>query len=268
MDYELNGKIAVIAGGTSGIGEAVAYAMAEQGVEVVVCGRNAISLKKVQAYAEEKGFDITAVKADVSKVSEIRKLAEETLEKYGTIDIWINNACAGGVGPFNTVTEDVFQSVIDTNFKSYWYGAVIASDIMKEQKKKGVIINTASFNAHMPSGGKALYSATKTAILSITRTFAVELAKFDIRVVSVSPGYTLTRITEGEAERDFDRLIEAIPIRRFATTDDMVGAFLFLASEAADYINGVDLRVDGGKFATQDPQWSWKERQDEYEISR
>lgn len=257
MNYELNDKIVVIAGGTTGIGEAVAYAMAEQGAKVVVCGRNAETIEKMNRKISNLGHDITVVKADVSKISEIKKLAETAVNTYGTIDVWINNACAGGIGPFNKLSEETFDEVINANFKSYWYGTAIASDIMKSQGKKGIIINTASFNAHMPSGGKALYSATKAAILNMTKVFAVELAKFEIRVVSISPGYTITRITKDEAEKNYDRLSLAIPSKRFATVDDMSAAYLFLASDVSNYINGVDIRVDGGKFATQDPQWSW-----------
>jgi Dehydrogenases with different specificities (related to short-chain alcohol dehydrogenases) len=257
MNYDLQDKVVAITGGTSGIGEALAYAMVEQGAKVVVCGRNVTKINEINALAVEKGYDLLAVRADVSKVAEIKALADAAVMKFDTIDVWVNNAGINIMSPFNKITEEQFQQVIDINFKSYWYGAAIASDIMKAQKKKGVIINTSSFNEHMPSAEKAIYCATKSAIGSITRVFAVELGKFDIRVVSVSPGYTLTPINQKEIGTDFDRLVAAIPVRRFASTDDMVAAYLFLASDASNYINGVDIRVDGAKFGTQNPQWSW-----------
>lgn len=257
MNYELQDKVVAITGGTSGIGEALAYALIEQGSKVVVCGRNLKKIDEINALAAEKNYDLLAVRADVSDVAEIQSLADATVEKFGTIDVWVNNAGINIMSPFNKLTEEQFQSVVDINFKSYWYGAAIASDVMKAQKKKGVIINTSSFNEHMPSAEKAIYCATKAAIGSITRVFAVELGRFDIRVVSISPGYTLTPINQKEIGTDFERLVSAIPVKRFATTDDMVAAYMFLASDASNYINGVDIRVDGAKFGTQNPLWSW-----------
>ena len=257
MNYDLKDKVIAITGGTSGIGEALARACVAQGAKAAVCGRNLSKIEALNQAAEKAGHPLTAVRADVSRVSEIRRFADEILRLYGTVDVWVNNAGINVMSPFNKLSEEDFQRVVDINFKSYWYGAAIASDIMKSQNKGGVIINTSSFNEHMPSAEKAVYCATKAAIGSITRVFAVELGKFDIRVVSVSPGYTLTPINEKEIGTDFDRLVAAIPVRRFATTDDMVAAYLFLASDASNYINGVDIRVDGAKFGTQNPQWSW-----------
>ena len=257
MNYDLKDKVVAITGGTSGIGEALSHAFVKQGAKVAVCGRNVAKIEEINRWAEAQGLPLLAVRADIAVVPEIRKFAEAAVKAYGTVDVWVNNAGINVMSPFNKLSEEDFQRVVDINFKSYWYGAAVASDIMKSQKKGGVIINTSSFNEHMPSAEKAIYCATKAAIGSITRVFAVELGKFNIRVVSVSPGYTLTPINEKEIGTDFDRLVAAIPVRRFATTDDMVAAYLFLASDAANYINGVDIRVDGAKFGAQNPQWSW-----------
>ena len=259
MKYDLDNKCVVITGGTSGIGEALAYAMIEQNARVVVCGRNQKKIDEINNYGKEHGVDLYAFRAEVDKVSEIKALCDYAVKTLGTIDVWVNNTGISVLSPFNKLSEEDFDKVVNTNFKSYWYGAAFASDVMKAQKKPGVIINTSSFNQHMPSAEKAIYCATKGAVGSITKVFAAELGKFGIRVVSVSPGYTLTPINEIELQRpgERERLSAAIPLKKFATTDDMVAAYMFLASDGAAYIDGVDLRVDGAKFAVQNPLWSW-----------
>lgn len=259
MKYDLENKVVVVTGGTSGIGEALTYDFLKQGAKVITCGRNAIKLEELNSYAENHNAPLAAIHADLKSVTEVRKLADFAVETFGTIDVWINNVGINIMSPFNKLTEEQFDEVININLKSYWFGAAFASDVMKSQNKKGVIINTSSFNEHMPSAEKSIYCATKSAIGSMTKVFAAELGKYDIRVVSVSPGYTLTPINQIELDRpgEFERLAAAIPLKRFATTSDMTAAYMFLASDAAQYIDGVDIRVDGAKFAVQNPLWSW-----------
>lgn len=259
MKYDVENKVIVITGGTSGIGEALAYDFVKQGAKVVTCGRNVTKIEELNKFSRDNDVPLSAIRADIQYVSEVKKLADFAVEKFGTIDVWINNAGINIMSPFNKLSEEDFDLVVNINMKSYWYGAAYASDVMKKQKKKGVIINTSSFNEHMPSAEKSIYCATKAAIGNMTKIFAAELGKYDIRVVSVSPGYTLTPINQLELDKpgEFERLSAAIPLKRFATTEDMTAAYMFLASDAARYIDGVDIRVDGAKFAVQNPLWSW-----------
>lgn len=259
MNYDLKDKVVAIAGGTTGIGEALAIAYAKQGCKVAVCGRRPEKIEEIKSEFEELGHEILAVRADLAVNDDIRRFADTVAEHYGRIDVWINNAGINIQAPFNKLTEEQWHEVVNINFKSVFFGSAIVSDIMKRQRIKGVIINTSSFNQIMPTAGRAIYCATKAAIESMTRVFAVELGKFDIRVLAVAPGYTITRLTEWEIESKFEEFVSAVPVKRLATVDDMVAAYLFLSSDAANYINGVTVPVTGGKYGTQNPLWSWEQ---------
>lgn len=131
-----------------------------------------------------------------------------------------------------------------------------------KQNGGGVILNTSSFTSVIPSCGVALYSALKAGVDNLTRTMAAELARYKIRVLSVQPGYTQTALTASNIEKNFDFLVQNIAMRRLATPQDMANAFVFLASDAAGYINGISLPVAGAKLCVQNPMWSWQGNSD------
>lgn len=263
MKLGLEGKVAAITGGTTGIGREVAAAFLEEGCRVAVCGRSADKLEAFQTHFSQAADSILAVQADVSKVADIKAFAQTVEAHWGAIDIWINNAGTNVRKPFGEVTEEECSRLIDTNFKSVFFGTAVAAEIMKKEKpdgagKGGVILNTSSFTSVIPTGGIALYSAMKAGVDSLTRTTAAELAVHGIRVLSVIPGYIETPLTAQNVAANFDELVSNIPMRRLGKPQDLASAYVFLASEAAGYINGTSLIVGGGKLSTQNPLWCWQ----------
>ncbi|MHB1314693.1 MAG: SDR family NAD(P)-dependent oxidoreductase [Christensenellales bacterium] len=258
MNYDLKGKVVAITGGTTGIGEAIAVAYAEQGCKVAVCGRSPDKITALQDKFCKLGYPLHAVSVDVRDNGQLKGFVDSTVQAYGTLNVFINNAGINIQKPFHQLPEEDWYKVVDTNFKSVFYGSAYASDHMKKIGG-GVIINTSSFNAIIPTAGRAIYCATKWAVESLTKVFSVELAKFNIRVVSVAPGYTVTPQTQWEIDLIFDELVSRIPVKKLASTEDIVAAYLFVASDAANYINGVSLPVTGAKLCTQNPNWSWEQ---------
>ena len=183
---------------------------------------------------------------------------EAIVKEYGRLDIFINNAGIDNRKPFDTLPENEWHELVNINFKAVFYGSAFAAAEMRKTGG-GVIINTSSFTSVIPTCGIAIYSATKAAVDQLTRVFAAELAADHIRVVSVQPGMTVTPQTEDNCKKNFDKLVSAIPLKRLAQPEDMVAGYLFLASEQASYIDGVALQITGGKFATQNPHYSYRE---------
>ena len=181
MDLNLSGKKVAITGGSSGIGYDLAIAYAKENCKVAVCGRNMDKLNAMAEYAEANGLDILTIQADVSDNAALEGFVRKVSDTFGGLDIMINNAGFGIRKPFDELTEAEFHSVVDINLKSVYFGSVFAS---KEMKKSGggVIINTSSFTSVIPTCGVSLYSATKAAVDSLTRTFSAELAADNIRV--------------------------------------------------------------------------------------
>ena len=132
--------------------------------------------------------------------------------------------------------------------------------MVKKKEKGGVIINTSSFTSVIPTAGKALYGATKAAVTNLTQTLAAELAADNIRVVSIVPGYIATEMTAQNISLNRDWLVSNITAKRLGTTDDLADAYVFLASDAAQYITGTELQVAGGKLCVQNPMWSWERK--------
>lgn len=258
MKLGLKGKVVAITGGTTGIGREAAAAFLEEGCRVAVCGRSADKLEEFRDHFAQAGNDVLAVRADVSKVDEIRGFAREVEDRWHTIHVWINNAGTNVRKPFDQVTEEEWSRLIDTNFKSVFFGTAAAAEIMKKRAGGGVVLNTGSFTSVIPTGGIALYSAIKAGVDSLTRTTAAELAVHGIRVLSVIPGYIETPLTSKNVAANFEELVNNIPLKRLGKPQDLASAYVFLASEAADYIDGTSLIVSGAKFSTQNPMWCWQ----------
>ena len=256
MEFYLKDKVVVITGGSSGIGKAVADGFAKEGAKIAICGRDPIKLASVFNEFETSGYDLLTKTIDVRNVTELENLASCVVEKYGKIDVWINNAGMNFRKPFNELTEVEWDILVETNLKSVYYGSSIAASHMKKTGS-GVIINTSSFTSLTPTGGLALYSATKAATNSLTQTLATELAGYGIRVVGIIPGYIITALTEKNAALNYDSLISSIPMKRLGVPEDLVPAYLFLASDLSSYITGINLSVAGGKLTTQNPHWGW-----------
>ncbi len=256
MEFNLKDKVIVITGGASGIGKSVAKEFGREGAKIAVCDRVASKLEALNDEFSALDIPLFTGFADVAKTPELERFAKAVMEHYGTINVWINNA---GINlprkHFMDVSEEEWHDLVDIDVKGVFYGAKIAAECMAPAG--GVIINTASLTARIPTAGIALYSAAKAAVQSLTQTMAAELACHNIRVVAILPGYTQTELTAENIRKNFDSLVSAIPVRRLATPEDMAAAYVFLASDAAGYINGVSLEVSGAKLCTQNPQWAW-----------
>ncbi|NLB45742.1 MAG: SDR family oxidoreductase [Clostridiaceae bacterium] len=260
MNLGLGHKVVAITGGSAGIGKAVAMAFAEEGCLVSVCGRNQERLAALSVEFRKNGYPLCTVTADVSEQKDLERFAEATVQQHGRIDIWINNAGAIEPAPFEMLTFEQWDKVVKTNLKAVYFGSAIAAKHMRISGG-GVIINTSSFTSLVPTAGKALYSATKAAVNSLTQTLAIELASDKIRVVGVIPGYVHTEFTAANIAKNRDMLVSSIGLNRLSEPSDLIGAYLFLASDVvAGYISGISLPVTGAKLCTQNPLWSWQKK--------
>jgi len=258
MDLELKDKIAVITGGSVGIGLAVAHGLAAEGVHLVLCARNRERLYQVAADVElEYGVNVTGIKADVSKEKDIQNLVDQIKERYKGIDILINNA---GVGSNETIIE-----ATDEKWQYYWDLHVMAAVRLSraliplmQKMGGGVILNNSSICAKQPLYYEPIYNTTKAALSMFSKCLAHEAIQYNIRVNTVSPGLIMTpdwRKTAGQlgekegisADEYLDRLAkEYTPIGRFATPEELAKFFVFLCSDAASYSVGSTYYVDGG----------------------
>ena len=256
MDVNLSGKVAVVTGGTAGIGLQIAETFARAGAKVAVCGRDKAKVVKAVAYLQDKKLDVYGKAIDVSKKASIFGLADDVEKAYGGIDIWVSNA---GIYPQNKLietTEEEWQMVMDINMKSVYYGGLIAADKLKK-RGGGVLLNAASFASLMPSVGYGAYAASKAAVYSMTKSLAAELAPYNIRVIGYIPGIIRTEMT-AEVIRSHKEMLESqIALQRIGDSQEIANALLFLASEKAAYITGTFIEISGGKFCVQNPQSAW-----------
>jgi len=258
-NFSLQGKVAVVTGARRGIGKEIALTLAEAGADVAVCDVVAEGgeLEAVAQEIEKLGRRSLAVRADVRKKAEIENMAQRTVAELGGIDILVNNASAQMKGLLMEFPEDDWDQIVDINLKGYFLCSQAAGRRMIEQGRGGNIINIASINSVRPFVKSGPYSAAKTAVVTLTETLALELAGDKIRVNAVAPGLVRTRMSEGEAEimvgRDpaaieayFQQWVEKTPLHRMGQASDIAAAVLFLASDAASYITGILILVDGG----------------------
>jgi NAD(P)-dependent dehydrogenase (short-subunit alcohol dehydrogenase family) len=247
MSKKPDGKVAVITGGNSGIGLAVAKEFSRHGAKVVISGRDERTLAEAAASI---GGDTLAVRADVSRLADLDKLFARTKERFGAIDVLFVNAGIGKyITPVEQTTEAVYDEIMDINFKGAFFTAQKALPLLKDGG--AVVINT-SVVSKIAMPNLSVYAASKAALRSLTRTLAAELLGRRIRVNAVAPGPTATSLAErtaGSAEaakKLQDALASQVPVKRLGSPDEIARAVLFLASDDASYITGVELNVDGG----------------------
>ena len=241
---EWDAKVALVTGGTRGIGRAIAAAFAERGVSVVLTGRNQ---ETAQAAAEKLGAGASGVAMDVCDREAVDAVIKSVLEKRGHLDILINNAGITRDSLLMRMKPEDWDAVIATNLNGLYYCSRAVLRPMIRQRS-GRIINMSSVVGLMGSAGQVNYAASKAAILGFTKSLAREVASRNVTVNAVAPGYIETNMTKDLPSEATEALREAIPMQRIGQPSEVVKAVLYLASEDAGYVTGQVLQVNGGLY--------------------
>jgi len=247
----LENKIGLVTGGGRGLGRAIAIRFAEEGADVAITSRTLEQVEAVAKEIEESGRQSFAEVTDVSDSNEVKSLVEEVLRRFERIDILVNNAGMLIRTPFLEQTADQWDRVIRTNLKGTFLCAQMVAREMIRRGTKGKIINMASIESHVVVPGHVPYTASKGAILMLTKAMALELAPYGINVNAIGPGTTETEMNRDVREDPARRqqLLAKIPIGRFGKPVDVANAAVFLASEESRQITGTIIYVDGGWLA-------------------
>ena len=243
-----NSSTALITGGTSGIGRAVANKLAALGIHVIVVGRNVERGKKTVAEIRAAGGKADFISSDLRGAESARELARKAIELgNGHVDILINNAGIYPFGPTHEMTEEMFEHVYALNVKAPYFLVAELAPLMAK-KGKGAIVNLSTMVADYGAPGMSLYGSSKAAINLLTKVWAAEYGPSGVRVNAVSPGPTRTEGTEAMGE-GLEKLAAEAPAGRPATPDEIAEAIVFLATDRASFIHGAKLAVDGGRSA-------------------
>jgi 3-oxoacyl-[acyl-carrier protein] reductase len=244
---ELTGKVALVTGGAQGIGRAVALLLGRNGADIVISD---INLEKAEETANEVqaiGRKAMAMKVNVADLREVERMVEAIIEKFGKIDILINNAGIARDKLILRMTEEDWDAVLNVNLKGTFNCTKAVVRYMFKQKS-GKIVNIASVTGEMGNAGQANYAASKAGVIGLTKTIAREFAQRGINVNAIAPGYIQTPMTEGLPEKVKEELKRLIPMERLGQPEDVAQAVLFLVSEVSSYITGQVLNVNGGIY--------------------
>ena len=242
----LANKIAIVTGGSRGIGRGIALKLASEGAKVVVNYRaNAAAAEEVVGLIKKQGGEASAVQADVSLMTEARRLIQTAVDAYGRLDILVNNAGTTRDMLIMLMKEDDWDLVINTNLKSVFNCCKAAARTMMKQRC-GHIVNITSVSGLAGQAGQTNYSASKAGIIGFTKALAKELGARNITVNAVAPGFVYTDLTADLSQELLDMALKLTPLNRFGTPEDMANAVAFLASDEANFITGQVLSVDGG----------------------
>lgn len=243
MSRILENKVAVVTGGTRGIGFAIVRKFLSEGAKVALFGSRKESVDK--ALTQLKGENVIGLFPDLADSESVQDAINEVKARFGRIDILANNAGVTSATPFENFTEKAFDDVMDVNVKALYNTIKAVEPIMREQKS-GVIINTSSVVSKNGQASGFAYPVSKFAVNGLTVSLARELGHLGIRVNAVAPGITNTDMMKAQDEKVISYLVNTIPLRRMGEAEDIANAYLFLASDAASYITGAILPVDGG----------------------
>jgi len=248
MTKNFTGRVALITGGTSGIGRAAADKLARLGVHVILVGRNTERGEKTVAEVRAVGGEADYISSDLRDASSAREVARRAVEiGNGQVDILINNAGVFPFGPTHEMTEEMFDSVYSLNVKAPYFLVAELAPLMAK-RGKGAIVNVSTMVGNYGVAGMSLYGSSKAALNLLTKAWTAEYGPSGVRVNAVSPGPTRTEGTESMGEA-LEQLAAQAPAGRPATADEIAEAIVFLATDSASFIHGVNLAVDGGRTA-------------------
>ncbi len=247
--FKLDGKVAIVTGANTGLGQGMCVALAEAGAKVAGVARRDCS--ETARLVEMAGGEFFEVTADLSSTEPVERIVESVMAHYGRIDILVNNAGVIKREDADKYTEEDWDMVVNVNQKVVFFLSQAVAKRMIEAEQGGKIINIASMLSYQGGIRVPAYTASKSAIIGLTRALANEWAKYGINVNGIAPGYMATNNTAQirDDEKRNDEILGRIPAGRWGTPDDMKGAVVFLASDAASYVNGFTIAVDGGWLA-------------------
>lgn len=250
--FDLTGKVAIVTGGSRGLGKEIATGLGEAGAKVAITARREQELMSTKQELESMGIECLPIVADVSEVGDVKRTLARTLERWGKVDILVNNAGVVWAAPPDQMTLDKWDYVMNINARGTF---ICCQEIGKEmiKQKSGNIINISSavgVTGVDPNSGQFIgYQASKAAIIIMTKQLAVEWAVHNIRVNCAAPSFLATRLTNALIERTGENMIRWIPMGRVGRPDEIKGTAVFLASEASSYITGQVICLDGGMTA-------------------
>ena len=240
-------KVAIITGASRGIGRSIALALAAEGARIVAFDLDMVETEKVVLEVMALGVDALAVQGNVTVAADTERLIDAAMEKYGRVDILVNNAGITRDGLLMRMKDEEWDAVLNVNLKGAFLCSRAASKIMAKQRY-GRIINIASVVGQMGNAGQANYCASKAGLMGLTKSNARELAKRNVTVNAVAPGFIATAMTDALPEKTRQELAAQIPLERLGTAEDIANVVVFLAAERSGYITGLVIGVIGGMY--------------------
>jgi len=247
--FELGGQVALITGGSRGLGLQIAEALGEMGCRLAICARKADELASAQAHLQGLGFEVLTAVADLQQFDRVPPLIEQVLARFGTIDILVNNAGATWGAPAEEYPDAAWHKVINLNVNAPFFIAREVGRRAMIPRRRGKIINIASvagLRGMAPGVHTIAYNTSKAALINFTRALASEWGRYNINVNAICPGFFQTKMSEGLLEKVGDAVIARSPLHRLGGDDDLKGAVVFFASEASRHVTGQYLAIDGG----------------------
>lgn len=249
--FSLRDKVAIVTGGSRGIGKAIALGFAQAGADLVICSRKLPDLEKVTEEICGMGRKALAIVAHMGKKEDIENLVSQTEKEFGHIHILVNNVGINPVmKPIEEITEEEWDKIMDVNLKGCFLTSQAVAKTMMKQKKGGSIINITSVGGFRAAPGLGVYSVSKAGMIMLTKVLAKEWGRYGVRVNALGPGLVKTKLSQAlwTNSEIMDETLKNTPLSRIAEPEDIVGAAIFLASDASGYITGETLFVDGGSL--------------------
>jgi NAD(P)-dependent dehydrogenase (short-subunit alcohol dehydrogenase family) len=246
--FDLSGKVAIVTGGNQGIGLAISRGLAEAGAAVIIANRRAEEGKQAAESLKKDGLNVISIPTDVSDESSIAALVSKVIDSYGKIDVLVNNAGVIIRKPAEEMSREDWDHIMNTNLRGAFFCCQLVGREMIKQKK-GKIINISSDASQRAMPERSVYATSKAGVSHLTRCLAVEWAKHNINVNAIGPGPTHTPLNKKYYEENPDKLqqtVQSIPMGRMGDTSDYIGAAVFLASEASNFMTGQTLLIEGG----------------------